>query len=220
MRKTISALALSAILAGSGAWAQSERPMTTRGEAEEITKGALKDEVVSVKPQLGVVAYRDLQDETTARAAGGIGIDWNVAGMFLPEDMKQWYLGLSSGAIYSHLGSADSNFLGTSPEVGIGASGANFLQIPANLKVGYNVSENTRVSAHGGGNVIYRSVGTSMSLGPSTATDSQIWRIYPNAGVDFEVGFGNAMFIARPDFTFTPGNDIFTGTLGVGIALG
>lgn len=220
-KKTISALALSsAILAGGTVWAQETAPRTT-ATAEEVTRG-MKAETVSIKPELGIIAYTDTQDNSTSRGVAGLGVDWNFGKLLMSGTAgRDWYLGLSTGAIYSHLGSSGSNFFGSSPDVVSSAPGANLLVIPTDLKLGYNLTDASRVSIHGGGNVVYRSVANSMSLGPSTSVgDNSVWRMYPNAGASFEFGSGNVAFIARPDFTFTPGSDIFTGTLGVGITLG
>ena len=81
---------------------------TTTATTGEVTKGYLKSEGVSVRPQLGVIAYRDNTLTDTARAAGGIGLDWNAAKLFSLGPSV--YVGPSSGFIYSHLGSSTSNF--------------------------------------------------------------------------------------------------------------
>jgi hypothetical protein len=145
--------------------------------------------------------------------------DWNFAGAV--TDNPAAFVGISTGGLFSHLGSATSDFWGTSPSSVVNSPGANMLLIPADLKVGYNFGDAVRVSARGGGNVLYRSEGVAMNVGPSTATTSSIWRIYPNVGgdVDFALARGFTLGL-RPDYTFTPGNNIFVGTLALGISLG
>jgi hypothetical protein len=78
-----------------------------------------------------------------------------------------------------------------------------------------------RVSARGGGNVMYRSEGISMNVGPSTATTGKIWRIYPNIGGDLDIGLTRGLTLGfRPDYTFTPGSNIFVGTVALGLSIG
>ena len=73
-----------------------------------------------------------------------------------------------------------------------------------------------RLSLRGGGNITYRSVADAMDFGPATAGPGSRWRIYPNVGADFELG----QLVIRPDLTLTPGNEVFTGTVGYNIVLG
>ena len=191
---------------------------TTTATTSEVSRGYLKNEGIAVKPQLGVIAYRDNTLTDTARAAGGIGLDWNVAKAFSMSPSV--YMGPSSGFIYSHLGSATSNFFGSGADFVENQAGANLLVIPANLKVGYNINDFYRVSVHGGGNVVYRSIASSMQLGSDFAQDGSLWKMYPNAGFDLEAGLGPNLSLAiRPDVTFTTTDNFFTGMVALGINL-
>ena len=222
-------MVLSALGSGSSAWAVDEQsssdmgtPQTTVAEEKEVTKGYLKKEVIGIKPQVGIVSFKDQQGDTTSRMAGGLLMEGNLAPVFNKDWAETMYLGLSTGLIYSHLGEPTSNFVGTNPDISTGAGGANLLLIPANVKVGYNFTDSFRLSAHGGGNVVYRSVANSLFLGSgSSGGTSSVWRIFPNVGADAEFGLGkNVSLMVRPDFTLTPGDAFFTGTLAVGIPLG
>ncbi|OFZ54235.1 MAG: hypothetical protein A2428_07115 [Bdellovibrionales bacterium RIFOXYC1_FULL_54_43] len=230
MRRIILGLMTATLVVGTAAWAQERDETTTTGattaEASEVTQGYLTDEIFSVKPLVGVIAYRDLftSDTNTSRGALGLSMDYNASAMLGETMQRNWYLGPSVGFIYSHLGSPGSNFFGSAPDVATGgnsAPGANILIIPTNLKFGYNIADSLRISAHGGGNVIYRSVASSMNLDTDSASQDSLWKYYPNVGGDLDIGFGkNVALSLRPDVTFTPNENFFMGTLGLGVALG
>jgi hypothetical protein len=192
---------------------------TTMAQAEVREPNTLRNEVFSLRPNAGAIVYHDTTDSTTTRAIYGLTADWNFAGAF--TDNPTAFVGISSGGLFSHLGSATSDFWGTSPSSVVNSPGANLLIIPANLKIGANMGNAVRVSARGGGNVLYRSEGVAMNVGPSTATTSHIWRIYPNIGGDLDIGLTRGLTLGfRPDYTFTPGANIFVGTVALGVSLG
>lgn len=213
---------LSALLLGTAAWAQEEVDTSgvTVARGEEVTRGYLKDEAFGIKPQVGVLAFKDTDGTNTARGAVGIGLEWNAT-KALGLD-PTWYFGPSSGVIFSHLGSPSSNFFGSDADANRQiAEGANMLFIPANLKLGYNFSDHYRLSVHGGGNAIYRSVARSMNLGDGSDRDGSLWKVYPNVGADLEIAMGrNVSLLLRPDLTITPNDDFFTGTAALGINIG
>ncbi len=212
--------------AGEAGMAADQTGTTTR-EAGDVTKGALEREIVGIKPQVGALVFTDTQggNETSTRAAYGLTVDMNAFSTFAPDNdmLRNWYLGPSTGFIYSHLGAGNSDFFGFNAEGSSGSAGANFFYVPLNLKLGYTVAENYRLAVHGGGNVVYRSVANSMNLSDdlSDQLPGSDTSIYPNVGADLEVGLGStAALMLRPDVTITPGDDIFTGTLALNIPLG
>ncbi|MEK6705419.1 MAG: hypothetical protein AABZ06_06500 [Bdellovibrionota bacterium] len=229
MRKTVITLMLSTLLTSSVVWAQEkkgeEMPSVTAAEAEEVTRGYLKDEMLGVKPMLGVIAFRDrdVSQSDTGRFAAGLALDWNAMSV-IDNTVKDWYVGPSTGLVYSHLGEPRSNFFGTdsdfrSGNVG-GSPGANLLIIPTNLKVAYNIGDYYRIGIHGGGNVIYRSVANSMNLDSESNTADSVWKYYPNAGADVDFGLAkNVALSIRPDWTFTPNDNFLTATVAIGVAL-
>lgn len=192
-------LGLTCAKAGEGL--DSIAPTSTQAQAD-VLDGYLKDETLSLRPELGVVAYKDSSYNETSRVAEGIGIEWNAIHALRID--PSWYVGISSGTIYSNLGDS------------------HLLFIPVNMKEGYNFTDHFRLSVHGGGNVIYRSVAGAINLstgGDLGRTDS-VWRIYPNLGADLDIAFAKnlSMFI-RPDFTLAPSGSIFVGAVGLGIGL-
>jgi len=232
---------------GGGAALAQEREQTdtvTTAEASELTRGFLKDETVAVKPLVGAIAFDDTYlsatinstssltgkstnafddvDGNTARMAYGLEIDWNAAPLFGEMMEKDMFFGPTVGFIYSHLGAPTSDFIGRNPDnEALGQAGSNMAVIPTNLKVGYNVAEAVRLSAHGGGNIIYRSVANSINLGDDSTGSDSLWKYYPNAGADIEFGLGqNAALSLRPDWTFAPNDDLFMGTVALAIGLG
>jgi hypothetical protein len=193
--------------------------LATTAESSEVTRGYLSNELVGVKPQVGVIAFTDQLGNSQGRAAYGFTLESNIAGMVGLD--KSIYMGPQTGFIFSHLGEPSSNLFGADSDTPVGAAGSNMFFIPANLKVGYNVTDRFRVGAHGGGNVVYRSVASAMNLGDSSAQDGSVWRIFPNVGGDVEYAVGpNLAVMARPDVTLTPGDTIFTGTVALNLALG
>jgi len=216
-----SGLALvSALSIGKPAWSADDTiaARTERTEAE-VYKGPLQREIVGIKPQAGLMVFKDSSGNTDSRLAAALVVEMNAVNTFYKGDrgLKNWYLGPSTGVIYSHLGDPTSNFFGTNASGSVGQAGSNFLIVPLNLKVGYLFPDsNFRLSVRGGGNFTYRSVADAMNFGPTTAGPGSRWRMYPNIGADIELG---ALMI-RPDFTLTPGDQVFTGTVGYNISLG
>lgn len=198
-----------------------ESGMTTAG-AEEVTRGTLRSEAVGFKPQVGVLVFDDPQNngDTTSRAAYGFTLDMNAM-RFINENLANWYLGPSTGLIYSHLGSSGANFFGADSPTGAPNAGANFFQIPLNLKAGYTFGDSFRLAVHGGGNIVYRSIGQSLALGDNAGATDSDWNIFPNVGADIEFGLGqNIALTLRPDVTLTPGDELYTGTLALAIPIG
>lgn len=195
---------------------------TTERTEKEIAGDYLRKEIVGVKPQAGVMVFKNSEGNTDSRAALALIVEMNAVSTFYKgskERTKNWYLGPSSGIIFSHLGNPSSNFFGTDPA---GArslqGGSNFLMVPINLKVGYLwPDQNFRFSVRAGGNATYRSVAESLNFGPATSSGTNsVWRMYPNVGMDIEMG----RLTIRPDLTFTPEDELFSGTIGYNIALG
>ncbi len=191
---------------------------TEKARSDIETKGAMKDEIFGVKPQVGVMLFKPgpsrFKGDVDSRGMVGVTVDLNIFRL-VEEDWRRFYGGLSTGVLASHVGASGANFVG----LGDAGGGGNLLVIPMNLKLGYNVNEAFRVSMRGGANWIYRSVGNQFNLGDQGKTTSSDWTPYPNVGMDFE--FGNQVaLLVRPDFTLTPEDEIFTGTLALSIPLG
>ena len=188
------------------------------GMPETQEAKSMKDEIVGIIPQYGFLNYVDSTGTRDSRQLAGIGIDFNGASYF-KNVMKDYYLGISTGFFYSHLGPASANFLGDGPDNTTGG-GANFLLIPADLKIGYNFTPEFRASVHGGGNVIYRSIANAAILGAGSDSMDSSWKLYPDVGADFEYQAGAYVsLIARPDITIAPNSNAFMGTLGLSILL-
>jgi hypothetical protein len=166
------------------------------------------------------MSFTDQLGNTQGRGAYGLTLESNLA-RTVGLSGTPFYAGVVTGFIFSHLGDPGSNVFGADSDTPVGAGGANAFLIPANLKVGYNVTDRLRLAAHGGGNVVYRSVASSMFLGDSSAQSGSVWRLFPNIGGDVEYALGNNVAImARPDWTLTPGDALFTGTLALNLAIG
>lgn len=187
-----------------------------------MNQGNLRDESVGLKPQVGALMFHDATGNQTSRGGIGLALDFNFSKWAAPATSvasQNIYFGLSTGGLYSHLGNPGSGFFGSnsSGTVVTNGGGANFFLFPINAKLGYNVSDNLRISGHGGGNVIYNSSPASMNFGNTGMN----WQILPNVGGDVDIGLGRSVAVTlRPDWTFTGGVGFFTGTLEFGFALG
>ncbi len=180
-----------------------------------MVDSGLTGKAVAISPHVGIVEFNDFTGDSATRGAIGLTLDWNAMDLLAWDRVS---LGPSTGLFFSHIGDPGSNFFGTDADFSAGQSGANLLIIPANLKLGYSISDNFRVGAHGGGNVIYRTAEQSMQLG--TAGVGSEWDLYPNVGADIDFGLGKGVALSlRPDWTFA-GADIFTGTVNVGFMFG
>ena len=189
-----------------------------KAASEFEKKGPLRDEVFGVKPQLGLMLFKPVENgvhqDIESRGMAGISLELNITRL-ATDEWRLWYGGVSTGLLGSHIGQPGSGFLGGGDQTGSG----NLLIVPLDLKIGYNVNDAFRVSMRGGANFIYRSVGNQFALGDQGNTAASDWTPYPNFGLDFEFGKDIA-FMFRPDFTITPGDEIFTGTMAVSIPLG
>lgn len=226
MHKTLIISCLSASLFGLTALGQDNREgedttTTSQTNVSEVTKGILSSELVAIRPQVGVLMFRDpFSNANTSRFAAGFTTGANIIPRINPE-WNNLYIGPETGLIYTHLGDPGTNLLGAgSTDLAQGNGGANMIMIPANLKLGYNLGDNFRLGFHGGGNILYRSVASALFLGPSSGFGSNVWSIFPNAGADVELGLAkNVALSLRPDLTITPGDSIFTGTLALNFLL-
>ncbi len=216
LKIALGTIAMGVLLVGPAASAADDTMGTTQAYERHEEGGYLRREAVSIKPELGVVAYTDAFGQDTSRGAAGLAVDANVVRWFTP-DPTNIYAGPSSGVIYSHLGSPTSNFIGTNSSVS-GQSDASLLIIPVNAKVGYTFGDAFRLAVHGGGNLIYRSSAGAVALGATTASS---WDMFPNAGGDVEIGLTpNTALTLRPDVTFATERNLFSGMLALGFTLG
>jgi hypothetical protein len=223
MRKLIPTSVITTALiavAATAAWAQDDTNVgTSSAEETTVSHGNLKDEVAGIKPEVAILSFQDSEGASTTRGAIGLHYDLNMSNIVAGAS-ENLYFGPSFGGLYSHIGSNGADFFGTSPSINDGTAAANLVEIPLDLKLGYNFFDNLRVSAHGGGTLLYRSVASAVQLDTTTSQSSN-WKIYPAVGGDLEFGLTHNIAIdLRPDFTLTPINTLFTGALGIGFALG
>lgn len=214
------ATAAVALLATSAWAAQDDTTVGTSSTQETTTRpGALKDEVASIRPEVAILALHDSVGQSTTRGAIGLHYDFNMSNL-VSSMSERLYFGPSFGGLYSHIGSQGSNFIASNSSNNDGNGGANLVEIPLELKLGYNVMDNMRISAHGGGTLLYRSIANAVQI-DNTSSSASNWKIYPAVGGDLEVALGGRVTLDfRPDVTLTPVNTLFTGALGFGVALG
>lgn len=221
MNRTIRYLLLAfALGAGGGAFAAngddsvSDSPLIIEAERPEIDEAtSMKTQKFAIGPQLGVINYTDNAGEDATRGMVGVGLDWNLAPMFGAE-VSNVYFGLQSGINVAKVGGSGANFFGGDSDPGTGLDDATLLMAPVNAKLGYNISDRTRISAHGGGNVFYRSSAGAVRIADDDPVGNESeWDVHPNVGADLEMQIGdNVGLLARPDFTISD-ETLFVGTL-------
>jgi hypothetical protein len=174
---------------------------------------------VSLGPELGVINYTDNTGQKSARGSLGLNAEWNVANFAKLDIPRELYVGLQSGVQVAKVGPGDANFFGGGSNTATALDNATMAIAPVNAKVGYNISEKARVSAHGGANIIYRSSAGAVRLAnDDPASTETAWNVYPNVGADFEFKVGdNLGIMARPDVTLAPDESVFVGTLAANV---
>jgi hypothetical protein len=171
------------------------------------------DEMLGVKPVIGFSTYNNDQNNQSTRALYGVAAELNLASP-LGIDFTRWFVGPQTGLIISHLGRTDGGFLGTTGDLEGG--GANLALIPIDLKAGVALSTWVRTGIHGGANVIYRSIASSIQL---DETDLN-WRLVSNFGADIDFVISKQVSLSiRPDWTMSSEQNIFSTTAALGIAL-
>lgn len=222
MRIYTRALMLTAFLASTASLAQTE------GRSEAQAGGGGKESSFtspfSVRPHAGVLAFKDASGEETGRALGGFIAELNGSDAFkntLGDIGVTPQVGFQTGLLYSHLGAVGSDAFGASSPGGPGAD-ANTYQVPMNIVLGGSFAQNRALATiHTGANLIVRSDPNSMQLGRANNPDGTTADFFPNLGGDLGYSLGrNVGLVLRGDYTFTPDDDIFTGTLGAVISLG
>src|SRR5262245_41000145 len=111
-----------------------ERTTITQGEVEP---SKFKDEAFGIKPQFGLTT-REVGVDSDPHGVIGVLFDFNFLARGKTEEGAPW-VGLTFGGLYSHLGSAGSDFLGLNGAEGIDES--DMVQIPLNVKAGYTFSD-------------------------------------------------------------------------------
>ena len=209
----IAALSISGAV--SAAWADEATPSSQAQDISMDHDGGLLNEAIGIKPEVGALGFNDASGNNTYRGAVGLAVDLNFSRIAMGV-ANGLYLGISTGGLYSHVGDPGSNFFGTSPSLSSGTSGANVFLFPADVKLGWNINDNLRLSGHGGGNVLYTSIPGAIAI-----NSSNNWNLLPNAGGDLDIGLGRSVAMTlRPDWTFAAGTTFFTGTLEFGFAIG
>lgn len=199
--------------------AKDEASATTEARESAVYTGGLKDETMGIRPELGLLNFKDADGGATSRGAIGVAYDMNLA-KSLTSISRSVYAGISTGAVYSHIGDAGSNFFGSNSGVTAGNAGGNLFLFPVNLKAGYNFTDHFRLSAHGGGNILYASVPGAISPELGDRVGSK-WSLFPNLGADLDYGVArNIAITLRPDWIFSSGVGFFAGMLQIGMTFG
>jgi hypothetical protein len=193
--------------------------MVSTAQRSDLDLSPMQKEKAAFQPQVGMINFLDTSGNVDNRMTYGFTADMNFPSILGNNDL---YLGPQTGFFYSHLGSQNANFVGSSPDTGADANaGANMFYVPTDIKLGVNLG-NFRPSIHGGANLIYRSIASSLAAGsdPASGSDSA-WSYLPNLGLDLEYAVADSFaFVARPDITFGGSNRIWTASIGASIPLG
>ena len=182
---------------------------------KEVQPSGFANEEFGFRPQAGIVNRNNLGD-SSVKAIFGLLMDINVV-RAPPLQEGRPYVAFGFGALYSHLGNPNSDFIGLGGTGG--DEGTNFLELPVNAKAGYTFNEVFRMTVHGGLNVLYSHT-TLAAVAPATPASTSTWNGFGNIGADFEFAVGkNVAVLLRPDWTFAAGDTFFTGTFGVDLPI-
>ncbi len=192
-------------------------PMST-AESSEITKNVYS-KAWNLTPRFGVIGYQDGNLNYTSRALGGMTTNINLASVLPFTNL--WNIGLETGLLYTHAGSAGSNFFGTNVAGSGVSTGSNSFIVPINLSLGYQIMDNLFFAVNAGPQLIYRSVPSTMHFGRDSdlASANQI-DFFPGLGanIGWEVSKNVALSL-RGDFIPTPSIGMFTTTLGATVGI-
>lgn len=185
-------------------------PLSFANAETDLTQPRLKEtyvtrEVVGLRPHIGVLDFQAAGTARRARAMIGAVAEFNFADRLL-ENPTRAHIGIQSGFLFSQVGGANSNFVNAD-------SGASVAVIPANIKLGYSITPGARLSLHGGGNIMYRSLPATVVLGGNTKP----WSVFPNIGADVDLDLGKSVALTlRPDFTFAGAQTVVAASVGLG----
>ncbi len=214
MRTKLIPLLVLAGATGATAWAQDTGGATTTARAPEVTQGAY-DSAVEVTPRVGAIGFENSNNVYDSRIAEGIDLGWNLGGM-VPE-VRPFVLGITSGVLFSHIGAADSNFLGMNSVSN--NTGTNAFVVPLEATFGYKFTDSTMASLLLGASGIYRSDNTQMLLGRADGTGGSSFDVFPTAGLALGLDLKSVGVTVRGDYIPTPIQDSFTATIGLTIPL-
>src|SRR5262249_45406036 len=156
-------------------------------------------EVVGFTPHAGFMSYDDFANNSQTRPTVGFTVEADALKLldFGPES-KGWFIGPTGGFFFTPLA----------------GSRGNYFDFPANIKVAYLLFDNVRIGGHTGGTFTFRSTSNSMDFGGDPTNFNNQLNFYFNIGADAEVEVAEGIAIlARPDIMFTPGSNVFTGTI-------
>jgi hypothetical protein len=214
--KKLAVLAMSVALVGPAAFAQEGTMGRTERQASEVTRGVFGSPL-TLSPQVGLLGFQDQTGDYDNRALEGLTLDWNMSNMFLPKT-SNLQAGLGTGFLYSHIGSADANFFGSSPNSHIGNAGMNSFIVPGYISLGYKVSDKVLVAALPGATLLYRSDASGMNVGRGSGTNDT--QVFPSIGLKAGWALAKSVGItAQGQYIPTPVKDAFSATLGATIPL-
>jgi hypothetical protein len=212
MLKSIGCLILTFALAGSVVHAaDTDQGMTSQAQASAGEGRKVYESPLNISPAVGVLGFQDGAGSYTSRLSEGLMVNWNIAGLI--PDLKGANLGVEVGLAHSHVGAPSSNFIGRNASSG-GITGANAFLIPINATLGAKFGRGY-TDLHFGMDALYRSVANSMNVGRGDGTNASSTDLFPDVGIT--LGWEATRVIGvtvRGDYIPTPGNDMFSATLG------
>jgi hypothetical protein len=220
VKHSIAFVSTLALITATSAFAATDSTEMSSNSEASANRTYVADEMVGIKPAVGFVTYSDAIGNNATRMSYGITGEFNLSSL-AGMDFTRYFVGPETGFVFSHLGNPGSDGVGSSADQNYGSAGANMFMIPVNLKVAYAPIRWVRLGAHGGGNVVYRSIANSMKLGsPAEDGTDSAWRMYPNIGADLDFSVTrNVALSFRPDWTITNDTSMFSGLFTLGVTL-
>lgn len=171
------------------------------GSQSETSYGGVHSQPFDVNPKAGIFSYDARDGEGRSSPIAGFGLEWNASEQMGTQ--SPIYYGGSTGLSYTGIESQTQD--------------SALLQAPLNALLGYHLTDNILVAAHGGLKLFYQNDPSVLNVGDGTNN----FELFTNAGLNGSYSLSNALAItAELDWTFTDRSDPFMGTVGVAIPVG
>jgi len=171
----------------------------------ETRYGGVHRAPLDVTARAGFFDYtRTAIGPSASKAIGGLSLDWNASETV--GTASPIYYGATTGLSFTRLDNGLNNSLN---------NGSNLFIVPANVLLGYHVTDQFLAAANTGVNFLLQGDPSVLGIGTSDL------KAVPNLGLNASYSFTDALALAaKADWSFADGQTPFTGTLGLSIPLG
>lgn len=167
----------------------------------ETRYGGVHRSAIDVTARAGFFDYnRTTLGPSESKAIGGLSVDWNTSETV--GTASPIYYGATTGLSFTRLDNGLNN-------------GSNLFILPANVLLGYHVTDQFLAAANTGVNFLIQGDPSVLGIGTSHL------KAVPNLGLNASYSFTDSLALAaKADWSFADAQTPFTGTLGLSIPLG